>query len=446
MATKSKIVLTGIKPSGAPHIGNYAGAIRAAVAASAEEGTKSFFFLADLHSLVNTRDPERVHDSTLQIAAAWLAAGLDPENVHFYRQSDVPEISELMWVLSCISSKGLLNRAHAYKAATERNRESLRDEDSSVSTGLFMYPVLMAADILLFDADEVPVGRDQVQHIEIARDIAQRFNHLYGTGMFTLPRASVCADVSVLPGLDGRKMSKSYDNTIPLFASDDELWKLISGIQTDGRRPGDRDQIEVESGAVFQIHRGFCTADESKEFMLSLAGGMGWADAKRCLYETLRRKLGPMRERYQTLIAQPNDIEAVLKRGAQRVREGYAAPKMARVREVVGLRSLSGRSLQMTPSSHESSRSANGTPSSDIHARAPRPAQIKQFRASDGRFYVKLVQRNKDLLMLGGFQSHRDVAAAVERLMVSGEWDADMSLVTEGTTPDTIRLALNGLR
>src|SRR5690606_23818343 len=206
-------VLTGITTTGTPHLGNYVGAIRPSVSASRRSGVQSFYFLADLHGLIKCPEPERIRRSTLEIAASWLAAGLDPAQVVFYRQSDITEIPELTWLLTCVTSKGLLNRAHAYKAAVDRNAEAGAEADADVTAGLFMYPVLMAADILAFNAHQVPVGRDQVQHLEMTRDIAQRFNHLYGEH-FVLPEAVIEEEVATLPGLDGRKMSKSYDNTI----------------------------------------------------------------------------------------------------------------------------------------------------------------------------------------------------------------------------------------
>ena len=224
--------LSGITPSGTPHLGNYAGMMRPAIAATHDPRIDSFYFLADYHALIKCQDPERVHRSTLEIAASWLAAGLDPERVTFYRQSDIPEIPELYWMLACVTGKGLLNRAHAYKAAQDANVANARESDDGVTAGLFMYPVLMAADILMFNAHKVPVGRDQVQHIEMARDMAASFNHLYGEH-FTLPEAVIDEQVATLPGLDGRKMSKSYDNTIPLFAPREQLRKLILGIVTD---------------------------------------------------------------------------------------------------------------------------------------------------------------------------------------------------------------------
>ncbi|MDH5709948.1 MAG: tryptophan--tRNA ligase, partial [Hylemonella sp.] len=231
-------VLTGITTSGTPHLGNYVGAIRPSVAASRAPGAESFYFLADYHALIKIDEPARIQRSTLEIAASWLACGLDPERVTFYRQSDVPEIPELTWLLTCVCGKGLLNRAHAYKAAVDKNNAAGQEPDNDVTAGLFMYPVLMAADILMFNAHRVPVGRDQVQHIEMARDMAASFNHRYGEH-FVLPEAQIEEAVATLPGLDGRKMSKSYDNTIPLFAPREQLRKLIAGIKTDSRAPGE---------------------------------------------------------------------------------------------------------------------------------------------------------------------------------------------------------------
>src|SRR6478609_9674054 len=253
-------VLTGITTSGTPHLGNYVGAIRPALAASRAPGVESFYFLADYHALIKVQDPARVQRSTLEIAAAWLACGLDPAKVWFYRQSDIPEIPELTWLLTCVAGKGLLNRAHAYKAAVDKNRVDQADDDAGITAGLFMYPVLMAADILLFNANKVPVGRDQVQHIEMARDFAARFNHLYGEH-FALPEAVIEESVATLPGLDGRKMSKSYDNTIPLFAPPAELKKLIAGIKTDSRAPGEAK--DTEGSALFELYRAFASTEEA---------------------------------------------------------------------------------------------------------------------------------------------------------------------------------------
>ena len=283
--------LTGITPSGTPHLGNYAGAIRPAVAASRTPGMESFYFLADYHALIKCQDPARVHRSTLEIAASWLACGLDPEHVVFYRQSDVPEIPELNWFLSCVTGKGLLNRAHAYKASQDKNAEAGKELDDGVTAGLFMYPVLMAADILMFNAHKVPVGRDQIQHIEMARDIASSFNHLYGEH-FVLPEAAIEENVATLPGLDGRKMSKSYDNTIPLFAPRNELKKLINSIVTDSRAPGE--PKDTEGSALFQLYQAFATAEETEAMRKAFAEGIAWGDAvraHRCRNRTQARHL-----------------------------------------------------------------------------------------------------------------------------------------------------------
>ena len=332
-------VLTGITPSGTPHLGNYVGAIRPAVAASRAPGVESFYFLADLHSLIKAQDPLRTQRSTLEIAAAWLACGLDPSKVWFYRQSDVPEITELTWYLTCVAGKGILNRAHAYKAAVDRNRAEGEDDDAGVSAGLFMYPVLMAADILIFNAQRVPVGRDQVQHIEMARDFGQRFNHVYGREYFVLPEAVVEEHVATLPGLDGRKMSKSYGNTIPLFASPAELKRLIFSIVTDSRAPGE--PKDTAGSALFQLYQAFASPEDTAAFARAYADGIGWGEAKQQLLERVEREVAPLRERYLALVARPGDIEDILRDGARRLRERYATPLLAQLREAVGLRDLS---------------------------------------------------------------------------------------------------------
>jgi tryptophanyl-tRNA synthetase len=330
-------VLTGITTSGAPHLGNYAGAMRPAIAASSLAGVESFYFLADYHALIHTVDPARVQRSTLEIAAAWLAAGLDPDRVFFYRQSDIPEVLELAWLLACVAGKGLLNRAHAYKAAVDRNIAADTDPDAGVSMGLFMYPVLMAADILLFKADSVPVGRDQVQHIEMARDIAARFNHLYGKHL-VLPQAAIDESVATLPGLDGRKMSKSYGNSIPLFAPAAELKKLIFSIVTDSRAPGE--PKDSEGSALFRLYQAFATPEETTAMRSAFAGGIAWGEAKQILFERIEATLAPMRSRYQSFMAQPARIEQQLQEGAARAR-ALAGPFLGELRRAVGLRALS---------------------------------------------------------------------------------------------------------
>jgi tryptophanyl-tRNA synthetase len=329
-------VLTGITTSGTPHLGNYVGAIRPAILASRRAGVQSFFFLADYHALIHTRDAARVQRSTLEIAAAWLAAGLDPDRVSFYRQSDVPEVLELAWLLACVGAKGLLNRAHAYKAAVDRNSAAGADPDAGVSVGLFLYPLLMAADILLFRATSVPVGRDQVQHIEIARDLAERFNRRYGSHL-VLPEAAIDDSAAALPGLDGRKMSKSYGNSIPLFASAGELKKLLFSVVTDSRAPGEPKQSE--GSTLFALYQAFATPEEAGVMRLAFAGGIAWSDAKQAIFERIERSLAPMRGLYQSLIADPLRIETRLQEGAAKARSA-AAPFLCELRRAVGLSRL----------------------------------------------------------------------------------------------------------
>jgi len=280
-----EIVLTGITTSGTPHLGNYVGAIRPAIEASRREDTESFFFLADYHALIKCQDPERVKQSRLEIAATWLACGLDTDKATFYRQSDIPEISELNWLLTCVTGKGLMNRAHAYKASVDENVNNGQDPDYGVTMGLFCYPVLMAADILAFNANKVPVGRDQIQHIEMARDIAARFNHLFGQH-FVLPEAVVAEDDSaILKGLDGRKMSKSYNNTIPLFDTEKKLKKGINKIVTNLLEPGE--PKDPNGSTVFDIYKAFATEEQTAEMRQKFAEGIAWGEAKKELFELI---------------------------------------------------------------------------------------------------------------------------------------------------------------
>lgn len=329
-------VLTGITTSGAPHLGNYVGAIRPAVEASLSGDYDSFFFLADYHSLIKCQDPGIVHQSTLEIAAAWLALGLDPNKVTFYRQSDIPEIPELTWLLTCMTAKGLVNRAHAYKGAVQLNEENGDDADFGVTMGLFSYPILMAADILMFNAHKIPVGRDQIQHIEMARDIAQRFNHHYGEH-FVLPEAQVDDDVAVLQGLDGRKMSKSYGNTIPLFLSEKKLRKHINKIKTNLLEPGQ--PKNPDESTVFQIWQAFASAEQSSDMRTAFADGIAWGEAKQQLFELINGHLAEPRERYIELIENPVEVEVVLRAGAEKARV-YSAELISIVRKAVGLKPL----------------------------------------------------------------------------------------------------------
>jgi tryptophanyl-tRNA synthetase len=319
-----------------PHLGNYAGAIRPAIAASRQAGVESFLFLADYHALIKTVDPARLQRSTLETAATWLAAGLDPDKVWFYRQSDIPEIPALTWLLACVAGKGLLNRAHAYKAAVDKNTAEGQNPDAGVNMGLFMYPVLMAADILMFKAHSVPVGRDQIQHVEMARDMAARFNHLYGEHL-VLPEAALDQSVATLPGLDGRKMSKSYDNTIPLFTGAAELKKLIFSVVTDSRAPGE--PKDTGGSSLFQLYQAFASPDEIAAMRAAFAGGISWGEAKQAVFERLDAAVAPMRRRYEEFVADPVWIEQRLQEGAAKAR-AVATPFLGELRQAMGLRNL----------------------------------------------------------------------------------------------------------
>mgnify|MGYP002664298615 FL=1 len=422
--------LTGITTTGTPHLGNFVGSIRPSVAASLRPGVQSFYFLADYHALIKCEDPARIQRSTLEIAASWLAAGLDPEKVTFYRQSDIPETTELTWLLTCVTGKGLLNRAHAYKAAQDKNAAAGREPDDGVTAGLFMYPVLMGADILIFNAHKVPVGRDQIQHIEMARDMAASFNHLYGEH-FTLPEAAIDEHVATLPGLDGRKMSKSYDNTIPLFSSRDQLKKLIGGILTDSRAPGE--PKDVEGSALFQIYQAFATPEETEALRQLYAEGIAWGDAKQLLFERIDRDVAPMRERYDDLMAHPEKIEQTLLAGAERARQ-IATPFVRSLRSAVGLRSLA---------------QASAAPKAAKAAKAALPS-FKQYREADGQFYFKFVAADGRLLLQStGFAAPKDAGQAIARLQQQGESAlaalAGQLAPIEGVPPQDVAAALQQL-
>ena len=416
-------VLTGITTSGTPHLGNYVGAIRPAVRASRQPGVQSFYFLADYHALIKCDDPARVQRSTLEIAASWLAAGLDPEHVTFYRQSDIPEIPELTWLLTCVTGKGLLNRAHAYKAMLDKNAAAGADPDSDVTAGLFMYPVLMAADILMFKAHQVPVGRDQIQHIEMARDIAASFNHLYGEHLVP-PEALIDDHVALLPGLDGRKMSKSYDNVIALFGPREQLRRQIMSIVTDSRAPGE--PKDTEGSALYQIYRAFADDAEAADFARAFADGIGWGDAKQRLFERIDAEMGPMRERYQHLMAHPGEVETLLRRGADKAR-ALATPLMRELRQAVGLRALDAQVVAV----RGGDQAKAGLPS------------FKQYREPDGRFYFKLTGVGGQVLLQSrGFESPRDAGQAVKRLQTEG--GAALAALADRLEPvaDTVSPAL----
>ena len=425
--------LTGITTTGTPHLGNFVGSIRPAVAASREPGVQSFYFLADYHALIKCEDPARIQRSTLEIAASWLAAGLEPAQVFFYRQSDIPEIPELTWLLTCVTGKGLLNRAHAYKAAQDKNAAAGRDADDGVSAGLFMYPVLMAADILMFKAHKVPVGRDQVQHIEMARDMAASFNHLYGEH-FVLPEAQIEEHVATLPGLDGRKMSKSYDNTIPLFAPREQLRKLVASIVTDSRAPGE--PKEVEGSALFQIYQAFASPEETEALRAAFARGIAWGEVKQLVFERIDQTLAPLRARYEALIQDPARIEATLRAGAERAR-AIATPFMRELRHAVGLRSLAQGTAQQTEKPAKPGKAA--LPS------------FKQYREADGKFYFKLVSpQGRLLLQSTGFDSPRAAGQAIAQLQQQGA-PALQALAAQltpvaGVTEDEVAAALQALQ
>ena len=403
MTTRTRI-LTGITTTGTPHLGNYAGAIRPAIVASLDTNADSFYFLADYHALIKCDDPQRIQRSRQEIAATWLAAGLDVERVTFYRQSDIPEIPELTWLLTCVASKGLLNRAHAYKASVDKNLENGEDPDAGITMGLFSYPVLMAADILMFNANKVPVGRDQIQHVEMARDIGQRFNHLFGKGkdFFAMPEAVIEESVATLPGLDGRKMSKSYDNTIPLFSSAKDMKSAISRIVTDSRAPGEAK--DPDNSHLFTLYQAFSTPEQCAEFRGELLQGLGWGEAKERLFKLLDADLGESRERYHELMSRPSDMEDILLAGAQKARK-TATPFLAELREAVGLRSFVSAAQTATSSKKKA-------------AKGPR---FVSFRDEDGSFRFRLLAADGEQLLLSRNFADGKAAGQVTKQLQAGE-------------------------
>ena len=397
-------VLTGVTPSGTLHLGNYVGAIRPAIQKSRAEGTESFYFLSDYHALIKTSDPDRVEKSRIQIAATWLACGLDPKRVHFYRQSDLPETVELNWILNCVTSKGLMNRAHAYKAKVEANEAAGEDPDNNVTMGLFCYPILMAADILIFKANFIPVGRDQIQHIEMCRDIATRFNQMYGNGeeIFPLPEALVDEDTAILPGLDGRKMSKSYDNVIPLFEGGEKaLREAIMKIVTDSKLPGE--PKDPDSTSLTALYDAFASHEERNEFRKKLQEGLGWGEAKEIVFQKINSEIGPMRERYEAYMQEPEKVESILREGVERIRP-MARALVDQCRNAVGLRTF--KPLQEKKAAAKAKKSK---------------ASLKQYREKDGLFYFKLVNgQGKTLLTAGGLPSGKEVGAHLQSFKTSG--------------------------
>lgn len=327
-------VLTGITTTGIPHLGNYAGALRPAIQSSLDDNTESFFFLADYHALIKCHEPEMVRESARAVAATWLACGLDTDRVTFYRQSDIPEITELTWILTTITAKGLMNRAHAYKAAVQENVEdNAADPDKGVEMGLFSYPVLMTADILMFNGEKIPVGKDQTQHIEMARDVAQRFNFMFGD-TFALPEAVVDESTMLIPGLDGRKMSKSYGNTIPLFEGEKKFRKLINKIKTNSLEPGE--PKDPEGCSLFAIYSAFTGKAEQDEMRKRYADGIGWGDMKKFLFEFLNEELRDKREEYNRLMADPAEMDRILIKGADKAR-AQATDFLNEIRLKVGI-------------------------------------------------------------------------------------------------------------
>ncbi len=334
---KNADFLTGITTSGTPHLGNYVGAIRPAVESSKNPDLVSYYFLADYHSLIKNFDPKLRRQSALEIAAAWIALGLDYDNCVFYRQSDIPEIPELTWILTSLTAKGLMNRAHAYKGSVAQNEEDgCKDPDKGITMGLFSYPILMAADILMFNAAKVPVGSDQVQHLEMTRDIAARFNHIYER-LFVLPEVVVDETSAVLSGLDGRKMSKSYNNYIPLFDTQKRLRKMIMKIKTNSLGPDE--PKDPESCTLFSIYRAFASPTETQKMENRYREGIAWGTMKQELFEYIDAILKDPREKYRELIEHPSDIDMILKKGALKARE-YSVPFLERIRKAIGIASL----------------------------------------------------------------------------------------------------------
>lgn len=331
---KKPRALTGIQATGMPHIGNYVGAIKPGLELTDQYDT--FYFIADYHALNKVKDPKELREMSREVAAAWLACGLDPERVVFYKQSEVPQTFELTTILSCFTPKGLMNRAHAYKAITAQNEEQGKDIDDGVNMGLFTYPILMAADILLFDPDVIPVGRDQFQHVEMTADIAQSINHNYGKEVFRIPKPLYREDSQVVTGLDGRKMSKSYNNTIQLFLSSKQLRKHVMRVVTDSRTV--EEPKDPDSCNVFSLYRLFAGPEDISSLRERyLAGGMGYGEAKQLLFEKMDAELTPHRERYNALMADPKTIDNILTEGCERARM-LAERKMQKLRRTVGVR------------------------------------------------------------------------------------------------------------
>lgn len=330
--TGRKVALTGIKPTGTPHIGVYLGAIRPALELTREYD--AYYFIADEHALTTVHNADEMRRLSYEVAAVWLALGLDPDRAVLYRQSDIPEVLELTWILSCVTPKGLLNRAHAYKDAVDENERAGRTPDDGVSMGLFNYPVLMAADILIVDAHVVPVGGDQKQHLEMARDIAESFNRTFGD-VLVLPEPLIAEDVATITGLDGRKMSKSYGNVIPIFAPPEDQRNLVMRIVTDSRRPEEPKDPGTDN--LFSIYEHFAPAERVEAMRRRyLEGGVAYAEVKAELADLIAEHFAEPRARYEALMADTGRIDGILASGARRVRD-VAGATLERVRRAVGL-------------------------------------------------------------------------------------------------------------
>ena len=418
--TQSKVqrVLTGVTTSGTPHLGNYAGAIRPAIEMSNQENVDAFFFLADYHALIKCDDAARVERSRLEIAATWLAAGLDTERVTFYRQSDIPEIPELSWILTCSTPKGVMNRAHAYKASLDANEAAGVEPDDGVTMGLYSYPILMAADILMFNAHKVPVGADQIQHLEMARDIAQRFNYHYGQGheYFVLPEAQVDEEVATLPGLDGRKMSKSYNNTIPLFeGTAKDLQQAIAQIKTDSKLPGEAKNPDDSN--LFAIYRAFVEPAKADAFAQELREGLAWGEAKKMLTGELEAIIAPMRERYVELMAKPELIEDVLLQGAEKARK-ISQPFIQEIRQAVGLRRFHAISTDSNQKSTEKT--------SKKSAKTPR---FISFKDDTGQFMFRLMSTEGEEILRSVSFPNPKIAGQEIKALQSNPADIQFELI-----------------
>jgi len=389
-----KRVLTGITTTGTPHLGNYVGAIAPAIAASLNPHNEGFYFLADYHALVKCDDAARVKQSRLELAATWLACGLNPDKVYFYRQSDIPEITELTWILSCVAAKGLFNRAHAYKAAVDANAGN--DPDAAITMGLYCYPALMAADILMFNANLVPVGKDQIQHIEMTRDIAARFNHLYQTNLFTLPEAIITEDNATLPGIDGRKMSKSYNNTLPLFAEPKHLQQLVNKIVTDSADITESKNPTTSN--LYQIYAAIADQNSSAELADDLQNGLSWSEAKKRLFTLLDSNFADKREQYNNFLSRPSDLEDILQTGAQKARQ-TSSTFMMQIRDAVGLSNFTTNINYA-----KKNKSTN------------KKARWLSFHENDAFFFKLLDEKGKQILISKPFDDGKSAGNALKNI------------------------------